>query len=1300
MRSPEEEARIAAVINAVHNPALVDPAPPADKAWAFEAVLDALLEAGPCALSNVNADLLRIVMDALESQYAPVHRQACRLLWLILSGVRPGWDADYFPPLYLPSRQMPTDTRKHLRRIDRTLVEDLGFPFPIVPLLLSGEDNIVRHATASLSLILGRRGVPRFRERFQVLESALEALVANLVSEDQRVQLVSVSSLTSLVAHIATHNAVIDANGVENLATILHRSDSSSGLVRIATLCLRVLAQRSPLLVQTRLQICLPDDTPIITVLMRRLRELWEILRGSGSSTVAADTTSIVDCIIVLTAAVRDPALLEIMRAPQSSESTHILSLAVGILDSVKRLRNPDSALCETLSDLLLHLCVNEKCLPRILEKGGRLALLCALTCKVRPTQNLAMFSHDHHQPPPRTYACLYATDAELEQWRSRRLVFSSRVLAALCAYLTRMTDTSSTTIGATILVRDLVLPLLFDAVGIDVPEVEAHGALSKRNALRNTIRRAAVAGLADLGLREQWARCVFAFRNGAVIARLLALGFAAHAVCAYATKRREAAGAVGEPYDANEEALMHQANAAVLLHLVARGLSTFAMHDNIIDSQPALSKMLIDLWKFFALTSQDNNLYLPLPIALLASLNPELSELALLMRNGDDDDTDSTDENEVDDEDQKFEDRSDTTQDGPADSFSLNASNTENDTYRHRASLSGKPQKARDRASSPAEHSMGDRSSRQSSLYALGGKTRQKNVALEAAFVEASLGQALIQVGFHANIFPPQMLSAASSDQHQTTLTWTCKWFAYAETVLESYPRHEHIRAKSIALIALAIRRQGWIALWSKSAALRAVAAELPRDSSSVSAASLDSWPWDEGAIDLIVDALTLAATQGGPGGGACARVDLLQVSTMRVALRAIIELLQPAGFEREYKLLLHLKFAKSESLLSDASGNTTLHIFADGQPKHVSELELAADLAHNMPWGVAFTSPQSILRFAKVNKNNTLPDAPVSQSPAYVCLEKAGWTISLWMRHGDNMGGDDKERLSASDPDSQSVHVLAAAANGEFPVAVLSTCHGIELGCVELLASVADEADHFLDFIPSLFERGDISAEKDPLDSRPVWHGTGFALNEVSPGWHHLVVLCDGKQTRFFVDRAQAGDTIDFACTETSLESLGNSRDLAHAFLPDWTIADFRLYGTAIPYMTVVSSPVRAPLNRRPWDVCNAMDIAHEYARQRLAPNIVDALVAMIDVDVIEVRRYASEALLLLAAHDENLPRIIEAKAVPTLAKWSKLPVGLDLATFIEKHSHTQPENDAFLASMQHLACCTLVQVILKLR
>lgn len=1308
-----QEAKVSAVQLAIGNPALwIDDESLATKIaqlHALDEVSAAMVEAGPQGLTEISDDFLQLLFAVfLNSDSTEAQLKGSRLLWLILSGVNPGWEPEDFPPRGIPTTLMSSETQRSVAMIDEAMIngtETRFFPYALLPLILSSNEEVVCYSTACLCLILGRQKIPfLFDDHADDLDRLVHALASNSMSADQRIQLVSISTLTSIAADRSANQAMTGAGTIDNLVAVLNRDESTSSVVCAASICLRLLVQQCasealPLLLKPA-----PSGTPGICVVLCRLHDFFfetaNVRRRS-----AASKSSIMDSLIIAGISLRSPSLFALMTSNKVT-SLNIIPLALKALDFVKT-KQHNLNCTAILSELLLDLFQHHSCMVEVLLGGRVDAIKSALDLSSECAYKNMPLSPD-----------------ELEQCRTERTMGANKVILQLAEFLSVITDDAALRIDATKVVQSVLLPKIW--IGLHSCLAASDSSEFATANGHHATRRFALAAITFLALREEWAYEVFRFRQAAMVTRLLDLGHALYSLCASAMSRErirpyvssteskghgsfssnnsfdvdgdhetiaDAVAAIvagsnssnntsddvhicssieesiepeQETDDKHEKASrLFFATICVSLHLVTRALSSLAMYDQIIQKQASHDRLLISLWKYFALVGHDD-LSFPVSWDLLCSVHPNnhiLKNLCMEHKSltGPPSksycDAPTISVTAVDEKDGQ----------------SLSNNQAEAENFNTNANVFTDQQKSSENC-------------------------RKRNLVLNAITVEASLGKALVQTRFHGRLSNSLITSSnaheladsqdakTSEEGDEAILVWTSRWVDAAMDFLKQYPCDNHIKAKSFALMTMSLRQHDWTRLWRNH----------PESS-----LSEDMWPWVPSVVNVLANSLDEMAPKSLSRASAYQNGHAVEdVASIRGVLSTIIELVLPAGFERQHDLLLHLKFAHQHSLNAESAGNTMAHIVVHGKPQHVRELHLSESVSQFSPWGVSFVSSKDAFRIGKMKKNPRLSlGATRNQNHAH--LSKRGWTISFWARcesSGYNSLVGDAHVNNEAAQGSRSLHVLASASNGDFPVAALATPDGIELGCMETVTE-KDQDDVFTQ-LQQRFELFSLAGKSrsSSIDRHSRWHGSGFAIDRLVPGWHHFVVVSDGESTRFFMDSSQQGETVHYATQGADLQMLGNSLSLQHGFLTNWIVADFRLYGTAIPPATIAASPVRVAFNRRPWEMCNAEDLAHEVARDRLGALIMGSLLAAIEFDAVEIRHYAAEVLMFLAAQRCNLARIVAASGTRTLDKYSNISAGMNSSWKQEHNKSCQP--GSYICEFGAFTQSTLLQVLMKIQ
>ena len=282
---------------------------------------------------------------------------------------------------------------------------------------------------------------------------------------------------------------------------------------------------------------------------------------------------------------------------------------------------------------------------------------------------------------------------------------------------------------------------------------------------------------------------------------------------------------------------------------------------------------------------------------------------------------------------------------------------------------------------------------------------------------------------------------------------------------------------------------------------------------------------------------------------------------------------------------------------------------------------------------WGVSFSGQSSLC--VDQNFENSVSGVQIGES----------WTVSVWINYMPDMERDEKRGCRSGTEIPQVVHeenkstetqtgqkrfstsphvyTLLEMNNGCQPVAFSKHPNGyLELGCVRMDSSGV---------------------------SNTIWSGSEFYLQEVMPGWHHLVVVCENDQVTFHIDQSKVGKPIKLEMANDqqkekprSFSTVGNSAfsNYSSPLGSNCFVANLRIFNVKLPNSIVYGSPASVPFNRRPWDESEKYSAAFECVRTRIGedPKMIERLGKLLLSDALSLRKIITCILYNLSLCNNN--------------------------------------------------------------
>mmetsp|Transcript_18243 Transcript_18243/g.31069 ORF Transcript_18243/g.31069 Transcript_18243/m.31069 type:complete len:668 (+) Transcript_18243:31-2034(+) len=552
-----------------------------------------------CGSKEALQGLLTITefQDAADKQ---LQKTASRLVYLLLNAGDDRWNSDKFRPYGMKSNFDGFELYS-FKQLDEVLIGRCSYPFTLIPLLVSSDRDVLRYSAASLCSILSRNNAYELFKETRMLGTLIQMLVGNVVSVELDVQLVSISSLISISMEKSTHEEIIARDAIENLVAVICRGESSMSVLSAASLCLRLLVQRSPFAAYKRMGSVSANEQLLIDVLLDRACGYFEEFPAHCNEISAS---AIVDIIIVVTVCSRSDVLLDILVDPGRKHD--LLTLAMSVFQRVEERPNTPMAACfnAVTAQLLLHLAMVKNCLLKILKQHGPVGVKYILVLSCEHSDALG-------------YINLHATTKEVQQRAARHQVYSSMLLTKLCSLIVGLEDSTALELHLDEMVSNTVLPIiskhlsqkLDDRPWLDVPQSNLALIYSKTEA--------AVNAASSLLLREEWALEIVRFEESKIISLLVSRGVQVLAAC---QKYSSTPPTNGSDKD-DLSHVNHKRHITNMMHLCCRSLSNLTMYPRVIGKIAGYKAFIIRLWNFFSRCNKGN-----FPVEL-KSTRPELDD-------------------------------------------------------------------------------------------------------------------------------------------------------------------------------------------------------------------------------------------------------------------------------------------------------------------------------------------------------------------------------------------------------------------------------------------------------------------------------------------------------------------------------------------------------------------------------------------------------------------------------------------------------------------------------------------------
>uniref|UniRef100_A0A7S3UZX3 Uncharacterized protein n=1 Tax=Aplanochytrium stocchinoi TaxID=215587 RepID=A0A7S3UZX3_9STRA len=456
-------------------------------------------------------------------------------------------------------------------------------------------------------------------------------------------------------------------------------------------------------------------------------------------------------------------------------------------------------------------------------------------------------------------------------------------------------------------------------------------------------------------------------------------------------------------------------------------------------------------------------------------------------------------------------------------------------------------------------------------------------NSALVAAKLEASFGKYILEtsaltLGMKAKLNAEQVQSnqidfhlysnnGVYKNEGKQNRSKVCSWINQAVNVIVNCP-DDHIQAKAANLIWNMLNTFGWIKVFNN---------KLIRDSSvfskSTTVKMMRLWSWRNDVLNSVL--FLLKQNKG--------------IAGKREACRILEILVQVSSAETEKTLIAQFKFQDKELLNSENVGYrylqgqmSNMHFWkVIGGPVHASSSDNhnffqsgkegynhgSSIIENSNIWGVSFQNDDALCAENRI-------DGIVLGSQ---------WSVSVWIKFS-------RKKIENNDllPESKSQESLI-----QDPLRL--ECEHVSL-CESGIVKTLLEMDNgfqpiaFSETRENTMELGCVFPQSNHNSNSFYWRGTGFALDDLMPGWHHLVAVVKDGKLNFIVDQIKVRKSInivDSVLDNHTLKTIGNSSCLNYSTPLSKTcmIADLRVYDDALTENVVYTSPATERFNRRPW-------------------------------------------------------------------------------------------------------------------